>query len=205
LTPAGAREFQRFLLAKHKDVLAVLDDAQRSDADLKSQAEALGANYVAHGDDDWFEGDDNIDRGPAPVEAGPGPSVHPGSGIPPQLVSNRGSGDAAGGHVFAADFTTPPMPPEPPDPQHLPESTLDGIHGTGGHSMPILKPPGELGPYGYEEAVPGSGVWIWGQDFSHQLVIIPPDSNALAPSNYELIRTAPDGTMYWWPRSDGPG
>ncbi|GAT07601.1 DUF4226 domain-containing protein [Mycolicibacterium novocastrense] len=198
LTPAAAREFQRFLLAKHKDILSVLEDAKQSDAALQSQMAALEATYAA-GDDDWFEGDDNIDRGPAPIEAGPGPGVIPGSGIPAQLISNR----TGGGGELPQDFPMPSLPDDSSD-SSLSRGAIDGIHGTGDHSMPVVLPPGELGPYGYEEAAPNTGVWIWHENFSDKLVVIPPDSDALAPSNYYLLRTDPDGTTYWWPQQNGP-
>jgi hypothetical protein len=55
----------------------------------------------------------------------------------------------------------PPHEPSLPPPSTLPEfprSTLDGIHGTDSNPMPILRPPGDLGPYGTHEIAPG--VWM---------------------------------------------
>ena len=45
-TPAGAREFQRFLSARHKEILDVVTDAQRSDAAQQAQVDALTTHYA---------------------------------------------------------------------------------------------------------------------------------------------------------------
>lgn len=109
------------------------------------------------------------------------------------------------GQVRMVDYPldTPPTPAEPADPNHLPESTLDGIHGTGSKDMPIIKAPGELGPPStgmvpggttYVEAVPGSGVWIPSDQISGKLWM-PSYPGELAPHGYEEL--APG---IWWPR-----
>jgi Domain of unknown function (DUF4226) len=68
----------------------------------------------------------------------------------------------------------PPAPPRvpyfpdgvPPHPPYIPESQmdptitggLDGVHGTGEYPMPVVQPPEQLGPRGYDEVAPG--VWM---------------------------------------------
>jgi hypothetical protein len=109
------------------------------------------------------------------------------------------------GHIQLLDYPLepPPSAPEPADPKHLPESTIDGIHGTGSRDMPIIKKPGELGPpntgmypggTNYEEAIPGSGVWIPSDQITGKLWM-PSFPGELAPPSYEEI--APG---IWWPR-----
>lgn len=110
------------------------------------------------------------------------------------------------GQVRLLDYPldTPPTLPKPTDPNHLSESTLDGIHGTGSKDMPIIKAPGELGPPStgmvpggttYVEAVPGSGVWIPSDQISGKSWM-PSHPGELAPNGYEEI--APG---IWWPQS----
>lgn len=85
-------------LAKSQAALAQMKATDNTNAaDLKTVPESMhgteanrGAAGVravsAAGDDDWFYGDDNLDRAVDPGGAGPGPSVIPGSGIPPSLI-----------------------------------------------------------------------------------------------------------------------
>lgn len=118
--------------------------------------------------------------------------------------TQRRAGELAG-EVRMVDYPldTPPTPEEPSDPNHLPESTLDGIHGTGSKDMPIIKAPGELGPPStgmvpggvtYVEAIPGSGVWIPSDQISGKMWM-PSYPGELAPHGYEEI--APG---MWWPQ-----
>lgn len=103
-----------------------------------------------------------------------------------------------------------PTPPPPDEPEAgMPRSTLDGIHGTDSKDMPIITKPGELGPpdtslfpggQGWEEAYPGSGVWIPQEQISGKLFIQPPDRpDLLPPYGYEEIGRAPDGAILYWP------
>jgi hypothetical protein len=46
-TPAGAREFQRFLVAKQKEIIAVVSHARELDRAKKAVLETLGPQYVA--------------------------------------------------------------------------------------------------------------------------------------------------------------
>jgi hypothetical protein len=109
------------------------------------------------------------------------------------------------GQIRLLDYPLEPPPsvPGPPEPNHLSESTIDGIHGTGSKDMPIIKKPGELGPpntgmvpggTSYIEAIPGSGVWIPSDQISGKLWM-PSFPGELAPPYYEEI--APG---IWWPR-----
>lgn len=150
-TPAGARQFQHFLLQKHREILAVVDDARSSDAQLQSQVQALSTGYTVATD--------------YPADAADG-----------------GSQDVAG--------------------QGVSRGGVDGVHGTGDRSMPVILQPGELGPFGYEEAVPGTGIWLPQDEISGKMVIVAPGE--LAPSGYEQIGTAPDGSGVWWPEKPGP-
>lgn len=45
-TATEAREFQRFLADKHREILSVLDDAQRGDSTLQDRAKSLTDRYV---------------------------------------------------------------------------------------------------------------------------------------------------------------
>jgi hypothetical protein len=108
------------------------------------------------------------------------------------------------GHVQALDYPRDTPTPDPTgDPQHLPESTVDGLHGTGAKDLPIITQPGEPGPPNtgtfpggtdYVEAIPGSGVWIPSDQISGKLWM-PSQPGDLAPPNYEEI--APN---VWWPQ-----
>lgn len=153
-TAAGARQFQQFLAAKHREILAVLDDAQQSNSELQTQVQALSGHYDFPADT---------------------PTIDPNQPLPPNGVTE-----------------TP----------GLTRGDIDGIHGTGDHSMPIIKQPGELGPYGYDEPIPGTGIWVPQDQVSKNLVIVPP--GMLAPSNTQLIGTAPDGSGIWWYVPPGP-
>lgn len=147
-TPAGARQFQQFLLQKHREILAVVDDARSADSALESQVQGLSQGYT-----------------------------------------------------LPADYTPDPAGAQG-DAQGLTRGGLDGVHGTGDHSMPVILKPGELGPYGYQEAVPGTGIWIPQDEISGKMVIVAPGE--LAPSGYEQLGTAPDGSGVWWPEQPGP-
>lgn len=57
-----------------------------------------------------------------------------------------------------------PTPSAPPISGELTRGALDGVHGTGEYPMPVVQPPGELGPYGYHESAPG--VWLPDDDAS---------------------------------------
>jgi hypothetical protein len=104
--------------------------------------------------------------------------------------------------------TPPPiMPAGTPDPTHLPESAPDGVHGTGTHPMPEIRPPGALGPpssglfpggTNWVEAVPGSGVWLPSNEAGK--LWMPSYPGELAPWGYEEI--APG---MWWPKPDAAG
>lgn len=115
---------------------------------------------------------------------------------------------ALSGH-YDLPADTPTIDPNQPLPPYgvtetpaLTRGDIDGIHGTGDHSMPIIKKPGELGPSGFVEPIPGTGIWVWPDQVSDNLVIVPP--GALAPSNTQQIGTAPDGSGIWWYVPPGP-
>jgi hypothetical protein len=84
-------------LAKSQAALAEMKATDNTNAaDLKTVPEGMrgaGVQAVSAGGDDWFYGDDNIDRAVDPGGAGPGPSVIPGNGVPPELVSYSGGDD----------------------------------------------------------------------------------------------------------------
>jgi hypothetical protein len=91
-------------LAKSQAALAEMKATDNTNAaDLKTVPEGMhgteasrggaGVQAVSAGGDDWFYGDDNIDRAVEPGGAGPGPSVIPGNGVPPELVSYSGGDD----------------------------------------------------------------------------------------------------------------
>lgn len=86
-----------------------------------------------------------------------------------------------------------------PDPTPVPRSSVDGVHGTDSRPMPLVLAPGQPGPYGYTEAVPGSGVWIPDDEISGNAFVVPPGSDALPPFGYEKIGKAPDGSTLYWP------
>ncbi|HET9876865.1 MAG TPA: DUF4226 domain-containing protein [Mycobacterium sp.] len=44
-TPLGAREFQRFLVAKHRELIAIVAEAQRDDAAKRALLESLRPQY----------------------------------------------------------------------------------------------------------------------------------------------------------------
>lgn len=95
-TPAGARQFQQFLMAKHAQIMAVLADAQRSDAEQSAQMTALAAQYkTSLGDDDWFYGEGPeyhpVDPGGAAAGPNAGPRV-PDSVIRPTSFSTSSGG-----------------------------------------------------------------------------------------------------------------
>lgn len=113
------------------------------------------------------------------------------------------AGELAGQVRMLDNPLDPPTPTDPADPTHLSESTLDGIHGTGSHDMPIITAPGALGPPStgmvpggttYVEAIPGSGVWLPSDQISGKLWM-PSYPGELAPHGYEEI--APG---IWWPQ-----
>lgn len=151
-TPVGARQFQRFLVDKQRQILQVMDDARQSGSQLKGQMQAVGAGYM-----------------------------------------------------FPADAPTPTPTPAAPDadnPGPMTRGGLDGVHGTGDYRMPVVLKPGELGPYGWQEVVPGTGVWVPQGQVSGKMVVVPPGS--LAPWGYQQIGTAPDGSGLWWYVPPGP-
>ncbi|BBZ46642.1 hypothetical protein MPRM_39230 [Mycobacterium parmense] len=49
-TPLGAREFQRFLAAKHREIAAVIEDAREFGRAKKVAIERLGAQYLGSAD-----------------------------------------------------------------------------------------------------------------------------------------------------------
>jgi len=110
------------------------------------------------------------------------------------------------GYTFPADYTTAPAdPPSTPDPDHPGPTSrggLDGVHGTGDYRMPVVLKPGELGPYGWQEVVPGTGVWLPPGQISGKMVVVAP--GALAPWGYQHLGTAPDGSGLWWYVPPGP-
>lgn len=153
-TSLGARQFQRFLADKHRQILQVMDDARQSGSELHGQMQALSSGYT-----------------------------------------------------FPADYTTtpvspPPAAPDPNDPGPVSRGAIDGVHGTGDYRMPVVLKPGELGPYGYQEVVPGTGVWVPPGQISGKMVVVPPGT--LAPWGYQQIGTAPDGSGLWWYVPPGP-
>jgi hypothetical protein len=100
----------------------------------------------------------------APPPAAPPPIPSPGPTLPPH-----------------EPYSPPPSMMPPVDPSHLPESALDGIHGTNG-TMPTVLPPGALGPYGTHEIAPG----IWMPDDNHG---DPDPAGSFSPGPY--VPTAP--------------
>ena len=163
--------------------------------------------------------------GAAPAEAagGPGSSSGAAAGAIRAASFDTGGPGAARSPMFPqspSDLPTPtPSPGVPqsvsnkPDPAHVPESAIDGVHGTGTKGMPVITAPGELGPAnGFgpntddgipswiradpEPASPGNNVWLpW--DSTQNRLWEPSYPGELAPSNYEEI--APGK---WWPRLD---
>lgn len=113
-SPAAKRAFQQFLLAKHKEIVQVLQDGKQSASDLASQMTGVGGQYqpVSGEDpDDWFH---------SPVWM---PPVHDPAG------DRAGPGDGAGPRIpdsviRPASFETPiksdggPWVPSPSDPTH---------------------------------------------------------------------------------------
>jgi hypothetical protein len=47
-TPVGAREFQRFLVAKQREIIAVVSHARELDSAKKTVLETLRSQYAAH-------------------------------------------------------------------------------------------------------------------------------------------------------------
>lgn len=85
-----------------------------------------------------------------------------------------------------------------------------GIHGTDCKSLPIVTPPGALGPANtggpaggtdWTQAYPGSNVWIPDYQISGRLLVVPAGSRQPPPPGYEMIGHAPDGSRFYW-RSD---
>lgn len=69
-----------------------------------------------------------------------------------------------GGLPSPQDSPDPSLDPYPYPPTLTPPSdvvsrgAIDGVHGTDSYPMPVVQPPGQLGPYGYHEGAPG--VWL---------------------------------------------
>jgi hypothetical protein len=127
--------------------------------------------------------------------------------------------------VRNASSIDPPAPPParpvlPPTamavpPSSVPEvcATLYELHGTDCAKLPIVTDPGELGPANaggpgggtdWEQAYPGSNVWIPEDQISGRLFVLLPDSSVVPPEGEEQLSRLPDGTTLYWDPTPAP-
>ncbi len=153
-TPAGARDFQRFLIGKLKDIRAVVLNASLDD----TSKSALMAAWTSLYDASKNGADDRPPAAAVPVAAPAGSSTQPPVDDPeagwdplldPMLADDPGlpAGDPplqapAGGTAAPA---TPPTPMVPPVPS-LGTAPLPGLGGLGGLPLPGLEEAGRTDP-----------------------------------------------------------
>lgn len=123
-TPAGAREFQRYLLDKLHDIRAVVEDADLDDTSRAALAAALAALYATSDPAGSAAAPppppDPVAAVPSPPAAEPGPPVAPPAGPPVDLGLGTGLGTGpdggldAGAEPLPADPAAPAGPPVPP-------------------------------------------------------------------------------------------
>lgn len=145
-TPAGAREFQRYLLTKLAQIIAIVETTNDDDASKEALAKALAALY----------GSQAAQNAPAPsvaptdppaIPTAPGPGPGPGSPAPP---------DGLDGYPddYPDDFPVDdldPVGPVPPESASAPASVP-----TGAPAMPTLPGLGGGSPGG--AGLPGAGI-----------------------------------------------
>lgn len=188
---AGKRAFAQFLLDKNRQILQVVDDAQESASGLTSRMSAItGYQPLAGGPKDapalpqnagvWKQGD----KRHRPYVAGPGelgPPNYPGS--PPWVdVYDHTQDPDQVPHYFVRSDEIPHYqtrapgalgPPTVSDEHGNPDPYIE-LYPKSGVWVPQsdfpgakIYPPGWQGdkpPYGWDEYVPGSGIYLWHND-----------------------------------------
>lgn len=127
---AGAREFQRFLIAKLGEIIGVVEDANDDDASKQALAAALAGLYT---DSTPAGGDPQPSEDPAPRPAGSGsePSPGPDTDPYPDLLADD--------EQEAGDPYSPARPPQVPSMPMVPGL---GADGPGFGAMPAAMPAG---------------------------------------------------------------
>lgn len=144
-TAAGAREFQRYLLAKLDQIMRVVEDGNDDDAAKRELAAALAARYDEQADRPAPHRDDEQAPKPAAADPAPGPSPTPD---PPTFAEP--AYDPAGGEPYAEPaFTEPGYAAEPPQRSPAPTPSLPLGPGFGG---------GLPGGAGFGGTLPGAGL-----------------------------------------------
>lgn len=207
-TNVGKRAFSQFLLDKHRQILQLLDEAKESSSGLTTRMAAInGYQPLSGGPKDapatplksgtWKQGD----KRHQPYVAGPGGEGPPNYPDAPPWVDiyDRTQDPDKAPHYFVRSDEIPGYQTRPPGAYGPP--TLSDQHGNPDPYIELspnsgiwvpksdfpgakFYPPGsqELPPYGWDEYVPGSGIFLWHND------TIPepyhPHPSSLPPATY---------------------
>lgn len=145
-TPAGARDFQRFLIGKLKDIRAVVLNASLDDTSKSALMAAWTSLYNASKNDPAEDPQASADPVAAPPDsAAPGPLDDPGDEWDPSLDSMLGDDPA----LPPGEPSELPPPGAAAAPVSLPAPPLPSVPGFGAGPAPGLgAAPGSLGGFG---------------------------------------------------------
>lgn len=144
-TPLGAREFQRYLIGKLRDILAVVQDANDDDTSQQALAAAWAALYASQGG----TGETADPPGPPPAE--PAPPDDTPAAVPDDPFFDTLPADDLGPPDTGAPAAVPAAPAAPPSPA-MPMPTFGA---PAGGALPAGGLPGGLPLSGLQPGIGG--------------------------------------------------
>ncbi|MBI3217828.1 MAG: DUF4226 domain-containing protein [Mycobacterium sp.] len=164
-TPAGARDFQRYLIGKIREIGAVVETANLDDTSKAALAGAWTALYASSGDTDTPPRTSEPPRAAAATPPASGPSTGPAAEPLPPYGSDLDIGpalDPLPPSEPSPISTAPPAAQQPPAPSAFPQSPMPTLPMSGAGMTPMSMPADPLSrgttpPESAGQRYPGTG------------------------------------------------